>query len=323
MTKAEIAQKYHDENRNMPTLELARIMAQKEPFFFESTEAARHVLRYIRGSSGKANRKRRGIEKPHEIELPPSSERVWMPFNLEPTSKDRIALFSDIHVPFHNMVALRAAISEAKRIGSTIILLNGDTMDCHELSKYEKDPRERKFREEIPLVRQFLAYMRQEFPKARIIWKDGNHDERLYLYLRRHAPAVLGVDDFEAPRILRFKEYDIEYVTDKRPIVCGKLNILHGHEYPGGITAPVNPARGLFLRAKACAIQGHQHQTSEHAEPTLEGKSIACWSVGCLSELHPQYMPLNKWNHGFASIEMAKDGNFKIRNNKIINGEIY
>jgi len=34
-------------------------------------------------------------------------------------------------------------------------------------------------------------------------------------------------------------------------------------------------------------------------------------------------MPLNKWNHGFAMIEMGKDGNFKVRNHKIINGEVY
>ena len=323
MNKRKLAKKYSDENPNTPTKTLARHMLAKEPFIFDSLENAYAAMRYARGQMGKANRKTVGLARAHEVTLPESSERVWMPFNLEPDSKDRIALLSDIHVPFHNMVALKAAIAESKRIGSTVILLNGDTMDCHELSKYEKDPRERCFRDEVPLVRQLLAYLRQEFPKARIIWKDGNHDERLYLYLRRHSPAVLGIDDFVCSSVLHFSDYGVEYVTDKRPIVCGKLNILHGHEYPGGITAPVNPARGLFLRAKACAIQGHQHQTSEHSEPTLEGKNIACWSTGCLSELHPAYMPLNRWNHGFATIQMARDGNFKVSNHKIINGEIY
>lgn len=39
-------------------------------------------------------------------------------------------------------------MNESKRIGATVILLNGDTIDCHnELSRFERDPRERKFKE--------------------------------------------------------------------------------------------------------------------------------------------------------------------------------
>ncbi|RTL28830.1 MAG: hypothetical protein EKK55_04145 [Rhodocyclaceae bacterium] len=319
MTKAQIAEEFINDNPGVPTCQLSRELHKEYPEIFHSDESARKAIRYVNGTMGKEARKDRGLEP----KIPESSEHIWLPFNLEPTSKDKIALFCDIHIPFHNKKALELSVNESKRIGATVILLNGDTIDCHELSRFERDPRERKFKEEVPLLKQFLAFLRYKFPKARIIWKDGNHDERLYLYLRRHAPALLGVDSFEAPSVFGFDDYGVEYVTDKRPIVCGKLNILHGHEYPGGFAAPVNPARGLFLRSKACCIEGHYHQTSEHAEPTLEGKSIACWSTGCLSELHPPYMPLNKWNHGFASIEMAREGNFKIRNHKIINGEIY
>lgn len=319
MTKSEIAQDFINNHPGVPTGMLSRKMQREYPEFFHTEESARGTIRYVKGTCGKKLREARGLAP----KLPDTSEHIWLPFNLGPASKDRIALLSDIHIPYHNKQALELAIAESKRIGATVILLNGDTMDCHELSKFEKDPRERSYREEIKSVRELLAYLRHKFPKARIVWKDGNHDERGYLYLRRHAPALLGVDVFSQESVLKFADYGVEYVTEKRPIVCGKLNILHGHEYPGGFAAPVNPARGLFMRAKACCIEGHYHQTSEHAEPTLEGKSIACWSTGCLSELHPPYMPLNKWNHGFATIEMAKEGNFKIRNHKIINGEIY
>lgn len=319
MTKADIAQEFINLNPGVPSRTLARELRKSEPAVFHTDDAAYKAICYVRGTLGKSHPRGRAKEP----KIPESSEHIWLPFNLEPTDKDKIALFSDIHVPYHNKQALELAIAQSKRIGATIILLNGDTMDCHELSRFEKDPRERSYAEEVPLVCQFLAYLRSKFPKARIVWKDGNHDERLYLYLRRHAPALLGIDVFQQESVLKFAKYGVEYVTEKRPIVCGKLNILHGHEYPGGFAAPVNPARGIFLRAKACCIEGHYHQTSEHAEPTLEGKNIACWSTGCLSELHPPYMPLNKWNHGFASIEMAREGNFKIRNHKIINGEIY
>jgi len=101
----------------------------------------------------------------------------------------------------------------------------------------------------------------------------------------------------------------------------GELYGIHGHEYIGGISAPVNPARGLFLRGKVSCFQGHNHQTSEHTEPTMSGKMITTWSIGCLSELHPAYMPLNKWNHGFAIIDT--DGrNYEFRNKRIYKGEV-
>ncbi len=98
---------------------------------------------------------------------------------------------------------------------------------------------------------------------------------------------------------------------------------IHGHEYVGGISAPVNPARGLFLKAKVSTFQGHNHQTSEHTEPTLTGKMVTTWSLGCLSELHPAYMPLNKWNHGFAEVDLDPNGeDFEFNNKRIFKGKI-
>lgn len=324
MTKREIAKQFILKHPEMPTRAAAENLLKLEPLFFSSFERARQTVKALRGVGlGKRNASFKKIQDTPKPSVPESSEHEWIPFQLGAENRDKVALLSDIHVPYHNRMAVELAITEAVHRKANIVLLNGDTMDAHELSRFEKDPRERCFREELPLVKQLLEYIRHKLPKARIIWKDGNHDERLYLYLRRNAPAVLGLDCFEAPAVLGFDKYGVEYVTGKRPIICGKLNILHGHEYPASSLGQVNPARGLFLRAGACTIEGHFHQTSEHSQPTLEGKNVSCWSTGCLAELHPPYMPLNKWNHGFAMIEMGKDGNFKVRNHKIINGEVY
>ena len=86
--------------------------------------------------------------------------------------------------------------------------------------------------------------------------------------------------------------------------------------------SPVNIARGLFLKAKVSAMQGHNHQTSEHTETDMNGRITTTWSVGCLSELHPMYMPLNKWNHGFAFVEVQPDGDFQVQNKRIHKGEV-
>ena len=45
-------------------------------------------------------------------------------------------------------------------------------------------------------------------------------------------------------------------------------------------------------------------------------------SVSGNCELHPFYMPNNKWNHGFARIKVNEDGTFKVFNPRIYNGQI-
>jgi hypothetical protein len=58
-------------------------------------------------------------------------------------------------------------------------------------------------------------------------------------------------------------------------------------------------------------------------ENALTGKTISCWSGGCFCEIHPEWMPHNKWNHGFAIIDLYPDDNFRVTNLKILNGQVY
>jgi hypothetical protein len=53
----------------------------------------------------------------------------------------------------------------------------------------------------------------------------------------------------------------------------------------------------------------------------MNGDITTTWSLGCLCELHPAYLPINKWNHGFAIVDV--DGNnFHVRNKRIHKGVI-
>ena len=229
---------------------------------------------------------------------------------------------SDVHLPYHDVLVVNLAIKEAISRKVEGVLLNGDIMDCHELSRFDKSPDDPRYMDEVKMGRDFLSYLRYKLPKARIVWKDGNHEERLQHYLMSRAPALFGLDVLTMPVLLKFADYGVEYVTDKRVIKMGPLNVVHGHEYRPGIQAPVNPARGLFLRAKSVAICGHFHQTSEHHEPTITGKPLGAWSTGCACQLNPLYMPLNKWNHGFAMIHVQDREMFSVQNFRILEGKV-
>jgi hypothetical protein len=122
---------------------------------------------------------------------------------------------------------------------------------------------------------------------------------------------------------LKLGELKIEIVKDKRPIRIGKLTVLHGHELFGG-SGGVNPARGTFLKTLENVVVGHYHKTSSNTEASMYGDVFSVHSVGCLCGKTPYYMPINKWNTGFAYCELEiKTGNYTFYNLKIINGKIY
>ena len=327
---ANIARKYRSKNLTMPTKKLARIMYEENKLSFKNEEAARYSLRYIEGKAGDVMRS--GVSK-KETEFIMEKERPRNPYNL-PSSDEtafepfvfkghkKILILSDIHVPYHSIDAITAALQYAKKSKPDALLLNGDTIDCHRLSRFIKDPKKRNFKLELDTFKALFDVFEKEL-KCKIYFKIGNHEERYEHFLYEKAGELVGVEEFEFENIIKARARGIEIIGDKRPMKFNNLWGIHGHEYVGGISAPVNPARGLFLKAKVSTFQGHNHQTSEHTEPTLTGKMVTTWSLGCLSELHPAYMPLNKWNHGFAEVDLDPNGeDFEFHNKRIFNGKI-
>jgi predicted phosphodiesterase len=232
-------------------------------------------------------------------------------------------VISDLHIPYHDKTAVQCVLNESKRRELDWILLGGDMLDVYALSSWETDPRERDFKSEVRKMRVFLSILRDTWPEIPIIYKWGNHEERYVRYMECKAQELLDVDDFKLSKVLRCNTLDIQTVEERQIVKLGKLNFIHGHEYKFAIGNPVNPARGLFLRGKVNAFCGHFHQTSQHSENTMNDDWISCWSIGCLSDLHPRWMPLNKWNHGFAFIELDKVGAFSIENLRIIDGTVW
>lgn len=252
--------------------------------------------------------------------IPAPVDRTYTPFDLpEPGTW---LVLSDVHLPYHDRKTVESATKTAQKNRVAGVLLNGDIMDAHGLSSFDKDPSAPRYIAEVEAAKGLLTYIRDRLPQARIVYKEGNHEERLPRHLMRHSPALCGLPSVTIPSILDFGKYDVEWVGDRRVIRLGRLNVIHGHEYRSTIQAPVNPARGLFLRAKSTALCGHFHQTSEHHEPDITGKAKGCWSTGCACQLSPAYSPLNKWNHGFALVEVAKGGAFSVRNFRVMDGEV-
>jgi predicted phosphodiesterase len=328
MEKASIAREYRSKYPDFPTLKLARIMYKEHSLSFKDIEQARKSLRYIEGKVGAEGRKSvanseffKAEDRPkNPYNLPVTDETSYEPYVI--SGYKRIGILSDVHLPYHNIDALTCAIGYLKKEKVDALLLNGDTMDCHQLSRFVKDPKKRDFKYELDTLKAFMEVIDKQL-KCKVFFKIGNHEARYEKFLMEKAAELKGVEEFEFMNIIKARAKGIEMIESNRYMKLNELNGIHGHEYIGGISAPVNVARGLYMRGKVSAFQGHNHSTSEHSETDMNGKITTTWSVGCLSELHPAYMPLNKWNWGCAMVELDSNGrDYQFFNKRIFNGKI-
>lgn len=325
MTPTEILIEYRTRFPNTPNLTLAKKVCKEHPALYATVESCRGALRRIEGKGGDKNTK----IKYKDRYVPPRSHN---PFDDVPKSAaksrkhahvegSRILFLSDIHFPYHDEQSLVTALNYGKEHDADCIYLNGDIIDCYQLSSFEKDPKKRRFSQELKQVYKFFDILRREFPKAKIYFKEGNHEERYWRFMRIKAPELLDIEEFSLAALLKLSEFNIEYIAGRTKAIIGKLSVFHGHEFGSTVFSPVNVARGLYMRAKANAICGHSHQTSEHTERDVNDKMITTWSVGCLCELSPDFSPYNKWNHGFAFIK-TDGNNFHVQNIRIYKGNI-
>lgn len=317
-----------------PTKTLARKLYAEHDHLWTSLDACYQALRLARGNHGAKNRAtcRPTHYRPNQPSgftwrFPPSSAEKWEPFLL---TAGRTLVLSDLHIPFHDPRAIHAQIRAGKKWlrSGDCILLNGDVCDFYSLSRFDKNPTKSGLKKEIDLTRQFLGWLRQTFPRVRIIFKFGNHDEWFAKYIWRKAPELWGLPQVELSHILTApigaqpEIGGIEFLTHQEKISAGHLDILHGHELgKGSIAPPVNPARGFFLKTLECTLAGHLHRSSVHRETTSKGKPIACWSTGCLCGLWPDYAKVNKWNQGGARIDLS-GMNFSVTLLDVIDGKL-
>jgi predicted phosphodiesterase len=305
------------------TRTLARMLMRDHSKLYHDYEHARSSIRFHRGENGKqGNRTKASAVVPtmkHErFEMPASDAKPIRAATLNLQGNGLIA--GDWHVPYHDKAACEIAVNHAIEKGHTDwLLINGDFLDCYQLSRWERDPRRRGFSGELEIAKAVLKDLAKVF--KRLIYKEGNHETRYERYLKIKAAELLGVKEFRLRRLLKLKTLGYEYVSSNRVIQIGKLNVLHGHEYAFAISNPVNPARGLFLRAKASAICSHFHQTSQHTEADIRRSPTSCWSIGALCDLSPEYAPLNKWNHGFALASVSGE-EYQVENCRIIHGKV-
>ena len=249
---------------------------------------------------------------------------------IEVTS-NKVGVISDLHWPFHALYRdgggelygpYLTALEYLKDQGIGTLVVNGDAMDCYNISNHEKMEAKRSFSWELDVARHMSAHLRRYFGDGvRIIYREGNHEERWQRYIGKHAEQLKDVDDLALPELLRLRSHGIEWVGERCKLTVGKLWIDHGHEWFG--SGGVNPARNYRMKAQDNILVGHVHKTTfdMHKRP-LDSSVFAGWSMGCLCDLNPHYAPRNHWNHGVVMVELDGSGEFSVHNRIIVNNRV-
>ena len=257
-----------------------------------------------------------------KLRLPhPSPANDRTPLALE--GERRVLLLSDIHVPFHDVQAIEAAVNYGlKKKPITDVYFNGDLLDFYTLSTFDKDPAERDISTELTMGAELVFEIAKAFPKARIWLKLGNHENRWGRYLRARAPDLASLPELSVESILRQYVPDVHVIEDDRLVKMGKLLVVHGHEVGRG-SGGAHPAKWLHNKTGTSSLCGHFHRSDEFTTKTALGIVSSSWAVGALCQLEPNYLPRNQWNHGAAIIEIDDAGDFRVDSFRINCGRIW
>jgi predicted phosphodiesterase len=210
--------------------------------------------------------------------------------NVQYLSKERkyekVLFVSDIHAPYQDNTAIRAMIAFAKEFKPDRIILMGDVIDFYALSSFSKDPiRALKLQKELDEAVSVLRIIRREFPKAKIDFLKGNHENRLQRFLWNKASELSGLRNLTLPNLLKFDELNIIYHSTGRMKYRGKV-VKHGNivrKYSA------YTARGELDSTGISGFSVHTHRAGVHFQ-TNEGGKHFWYEFGCLCKLNAEYM---------------------------------
>jgi predicted phosphodiesterase len=268
--KKDLVKHYLLKYPDYPKRTLAKLIVQENPDI-GTINSVRNLILLSTGSMGETHKNKaimhtkstiqEGLEKLKVVSHNKEMQNVHL-------GQGRYLVLSDVHIPYHDEDALTTALEWGLNNDVDTIILNGDIMDCYPVSSFVKDPLSPTLKEEIEMTKAFFSYLRELFPVIPIYFKIGNHEERVRTYLLRNAKEFSDVDNLKFENLLSLDSFKIQMVG-REIIKLGKLNVLHGHEMGESVFSPVNPARGMFLKAKSSTLFGHNHQVSHHSENNI------------------------------------------------------
>lgn len=224
-------------------------------------------------------------------------------------SPEMHVVLSDQHYPYHDHDAEALTLEFLSRHQPRGIHLLGDVADFYQASRFDKDPeRAYQLQDDLDAVVGYLAKVREAAPAAEVIYKGGNHEDRLRRYLWSQAKELSSLRSLSYDQLLMLDHFNIRWQPYEQPYSVGKLTLCHGYlvrKWSG------YSARGHYEKFGRSVLHGHTHRMGSFFHRTPYGPSGA-WENGCLCRLDPEYTINPDWQQGFSVVWVWPDGQFHV-----------
>lgn len=237
-------------------------------------------------------------------------------------STESVYSWYDVHVPDHSVSAVSVALSCLKDRQPKHFIIGGDFLELESCSSHGGVASPAKFTSEIEAGRALLEVIRNTIPNARIMYLEGNHENRLHRSTISNMPSMTGA--VTVPGQLDLKSLDIGWLPYKD---------LHRVKLSSGNYTEMAYTHGSWHNrhhaAKAIDVYqmpiryGHTHRPQLVCTRRIDGHMMYGVGTGCMRTLHAAYMATpTGWCQGFGIDEYAPDGRVWPRNVLINQGTI-
>ncbi len=220
----------------------------------------------------------------------------------------RVAVVSDLHVPYHDEWAVSLAIEAIAVWQPDLLIFNGDELDFYELSDFDKDPEKLK---QGGLQPAFDCWreIKRRFCQAQGGGRErkmtlGNHNARLFRWIARHS-AIHGLRALELPALMCLDEDEIEYCPNEVLLANGNLVVKHGDRVRKESGASAQAELGQE-RYTVSTITGHTHRLGSTFVTHRNGVVVGLEN-GCLCDMEPEYIQRPNWQHGMTLVQIEGD----------------
>lgn len=235
-------------------------------------------------------------------------------------TNNKCITIADLHIPFHDQLAIDTVFEFADEYNPDIIVILGDLIDFYKVSRFIKNPLKKDIDIEIKETKKFLTDLRSRYKNAKIIYKQGNHEARLESYIMSNAREIYNLISDLLQIKLGLGDLKIDYQIE--PFKVGKLNFLHGHEKPGGSYNPEYITNVIWKYINSHFIVAHFHRSQEKIFKNIDNEFFWGGAVGYLAGAM-EYAMLNNWSQGFGKICFNENGNFRAELKTVVDGKIY
>lgn len=225
-------------------------------------------------------------------------------------SFETVVFISDIHAPYHDSEVIGAALALIADVQPHMVVINGDTNDFFQLSRFNKAlERLDKLQDELDVGFGIRKAVREAAPNAVIRETLGNHDERLLTYVSFQAQALRSLDALKPQNLLRLDELDIHFHPRNGFRLRENFLVEHGQVVRKDSGAS---AKARLNDTLISGIMGHTHRLG--ASYRSGYRDLAWYEQGCLCMRNPDYVIGEaNWQQGIAVGQFStKSENFHV-----------